>query len=208
MDRPKDRREPKRFEPPPWERDRFEEIERKRADELDEERRAREALLGLAATEEAAEPAGQEAPPAGEAESAEVAVPVSDREPVPAPTDGTAPSGTKAAQLDAMIIGLSAEERDTFGGDSFAWGMGAAALLGFVGTVMLAYAVVALVRTGGAGGEAGTLALAGAGVVGFFGLVIMGSAAWLGMRTYGNRGVGRWLKIPSRGSSPSTSRRS
>ena len=95
------------------------------------------------------------------------------------------PDAPDEAKMDAMIIGLSVEERDDFASNTFVWGMAAAVFVGFVGAVLSGYAAVAFARTY----EAGPVALAGSVTVGMMGFMLVASAVWLGVRTYDKRGV-------------------
>ncbi len=136
--RPGERREPKRFEPPPWERDAFEEIGQRKAEPE----------------------AGAERAPVG-------APPAAVKPEVSAPRITVAPSrgeGVDEATLIELLAGLAAEEppaKRTF----FGVAMGSALLLVALGSVLLIWAIAALMSAGRTG-LTGTYAGAGLGLFG------------------------------------------
>ncbi len=138
------RREPRKFEPPPWERDAFEEL-RRRKEQEQAERELEEALQRAEAVESADEtrqpgPAEQAAP-----------VPPAATEDGAAAADGS--SGLDERLVERMLIQLSLEEPKatqhvgTFA-NAVAAGM-AAAGLGFV-----VWSAVLFARTRATGGDA------------------------------------------------------
>jgi hypothetical protein len=169
--RPAGRREPKRFEPPPWEKDAFDELQKRKSEE---EAKAAEIAAVL---EQASEPE----PAAGRVDEAEPDAPE---------VRGAEPEeGLKGGQLDErqvleLMAGLAAEEPPVARGIhkvAIATGMGLMAL----GAVLLIWGMAALVgsRQTGSLGQVGGLGL------GFFGAFFMGMGLWLIYRTLKQRGV-------------------
>lgn len=175
------RREAKRFEPPPWEKEAFEELQRKRA----EEEQAAEMLR--------AHEAAQAVPPS-EAESAASAA--------AQPAEGTVsqvgevlPAEGKAAPDDEsaldekrvveMLADLAAQEPKV---DAQAWkvALGSAIVSGAIGGVLIVWATAAMAaaaRSGSATGRIGGLILL------VFGAGFVFGALWLAVRTLRQRGV-------------------
>jgi hypothetical protein len=165
------RREPRRFEPPPWEREQFEQLERERKGR---EQRAREAA-------EAARPAPAQAPP-----SPPTTVDVAGAQPVqePASAPQGSPEGADPVRVDAMLVALKAEEPPAVQG-AWKFGLVAAAFVGTVGLMLVVWGMVALARSAGSG-PAGVM---GATIMSVMGGLFVGLAAWMGARSLKQRGV-------------------
>lgn len=117
------RREPRRFEPPPWEREQFERLERERAGDA------------------APAPPEPEAPTLPEAVSGTGARPEpAAREPEPAGLPG----------MDEMLLALKAEEPPAV---EAAWKLGlvVAVLVGTIGIMLVIWGMVALARSAASG---------------------------------------------------------
>jgi len=118
------RREPRRFEPPPWEREQFERLERERARDV--------------------VPVAPEVAPDAEARP-EPATP----EPKPSATEPE-PGPAGPPGVDAMLLALKAEEPSAV---EAAWkfGLAAAVLVGTIGFMLVIWGMVALARSAGSG---------------------------------------------------------
>jgi hypothetical protein len=175
------RREAKQFEPPPWEQDAFDELERKKAEQAaavqaiaDMQREKQDEAERLAA-QEAVRQAG---PADDEAQSATAGK-----------DQGPEAGGRQATELDdrkvaAMLAELSAEEPSAMKG-LWKTAMAAAILLAAIGVVLIVWALAAFVgirRTGAVGAGSGAVLL-------FFGAGFVGGAWWLTVRTLRDRGV-------------------
>lgn len=169
-----ERRERKTFEPPPWERDQFEELARLKAGEQErqaaEEAACRESVAAEArADENAAQPGGETAVASGPPEGA-----------APVPAEKQKPVAVEDVKLQAMLLELSGEERSALiemrrAGTFAAYGLGAA------GVIVLALGVVLVF-------QGGTKGLAGSGTIVAVGMFVIGFAAWLWYRA--DRGQG------------------
>ena len=167
---PPERREPRKFEPPPWERDRFEELAQKKAPEVSPETQVNEAQ----AAAPPAESGGAEAAAAGATRPAE------------APA---APAPKKAGELDekhvaAMLIDLKTEE-PRFLSRGWVFQLAAAGVVGVIGSAMLIWGIVAMSLTG----KAGTMGMLGGVVLDGFGAAFVAVGVWLAFRTLRQRGV-------------------
>lgn len=183
-------RHPRSFEPPPWEREQFDELARARA-----EREAAEAAAPAAAVE--AEPPVQavaaqavaaqavpaatvvpQAAAAGEPRTVTSVVPLSaGTEPEPAA------GGSESAQVDVMMLGLAAEEPKSF---AHAWlvVLVSAGVFTTIGLAVLIVGVVGISRSqGSAMGTAWSFVLVLAGVC------ALGVAGWLLARALRERGA-------------------
>jgi len=162
------RREPKRFEPPPWERSKFDELARRRAEE-----EAKQAEEAESAVQAAREPA--------EVEQTHTAT--EDERPVVAEQE-EARAGVDPMQLEAMMSQLQAEETPISTG---LWraGIAAAVFLLVLGAVIMIWGVVALRATRGAG-PTGTM---GATILLFFGVAFIAMAVWTAIRSLRQRGA-------------------
>ncbi len=174
---PPPRREAKNtFEPPPWEREQFEELARRK----EAERLAAEAAAGAISeptvVAEAPELAQQWAPqtepvtrgPAG-GKQLDVA------EGVDAAED---------ARAEALLIGLRNED-PPFGEELWKVAVAAGAVLASVGAILVVWGVfaIATVRRTGATGSLG------GGILVVFGLGFVGVGAWMAFRTLRQQGV-------------------
>jgi hypothetical protein len=167
------------FEPPPWEREAFDALAARRA----EEQAAREALS--AAESASASPVQEPDPWAG------IRAEASGQVPAGAAVLEIAPEGIPAAApaakvddraVEAMLLQLQSEERTD--GRAARWvGRVASALTFALGLGML-IAGLLMVRSGG-----GTsVALLGSAVLSIFGLSFMGMAVWVWITTNRSRG--------------------
>lgn len=173
--RPTERREAKRFEPPPWEREAFEELQRKRTTE--------EPGPEQAEPVEREEPA-EAAPVVGESAGASTApseTPV-ERGAVSAGADGR-PAVEERVVLE-LLAGLRAEEpsiQPTVQRVSLV----SALIVSAIGTVMILWGMAALVGSR----ASGPIGVFGGAVLLFFGAVAIAGAVWLTVRTLRQRGV-------------------
>jgi hypothetical protein len=177
---PPSRREPQAFEPPPWEKEAFQELERRRAPEE-------------AAGEDGEEgPIGSEVPQdESESEAADEASVDKDSEArrTAAVDEAARPSGSEGAGVPhsvvlEMMAGLAAEEpraTEAYSNVALATGL----FLGALGGVLVVWSIAALVgsRTTGWIGQ-----VTGAGL-GLFGVFFFGMGVWLLYRTLKQRGV-------------------
>jgi len=175
---PSERREPKEFEPPPWERDAFDERSRAMA----AEQQAAQAEAAAAAEEQEtasiAEPAGENATHhAVEAASA---------------NDGDAAEPEAAtpkvseAQVTEMMAGLRAEEptsMQSYGAIAIALSV----FTGLLGVVMLVWAMAMFVSAGARG--TGRVGIVSGSIVAIFGALFIGLSMWVAVRTLRQRGV-------------------
>lgn len=180
---PTERREPKQFEPPPWEREAFEELTRAR--EAEELIGAAEAARGDAPGVEAEVIA--EVPVAEPEEGA--AAPQPAVQPAPdAAAEQAAPSKTAVseAELTEMMAGLRAEEptsMQSYGAIAIALSV----FTGLVGIVMLVWAMAMFVSARARG--TGRVGLIGGSIVALFGALFIGLSMWVALRTLRQRGV-------------------
>ncbi len=152
------RGERREFEPPPWEKDQFEQLARRKAAES-------EAGSGETVAEESRE--------------AEVVESL----PEAAPDADAPPLDTRV--VDAMLVQLSGQEGSALKPVARA-SRGLAAGLAVIGSAMVIAGGVAAARVAGAG--AGTVGALGAGMVVVFGGLIIGAAVWLWVRAGGVQG--------------------
>lgn len=188
--RPPQRREAKTFEPPPWERDAFDDLARKKA----EEDAATEAAEAAALTAEAAEPpaAGPQldVPPLvapAEESRAEVPAPV---QPEPAESGQQGQQGAERTKLDeARVIEMLADlrsEEPQVKGTFEKIGLFGAFATGLIGIVLLFWAMAAFVA---GSRHPGPVAFFGGSVLALFGAMFIGLAFWVAARTLRQRGV-------------------
>ena len=170
-----DRREARTFEPPPWERDQFEQQQREREEREAAERAAREALLAQqeAASAEAAAAVAAEGG-AGGAETGESSE----------ATSGAAP----AAEVDEkrvalMMLELRAEEPPGLEG-AWAVNLSAGVVVGIVGFACGVWGALALTK-----GNLPPAGLLGGFVLVAFGLGFLGVGGWLVFKALRQRGV-------------------
>jgi hypothetical protein len=183
---PPPRREAKKkaFEPPPWERDQFDELARRKdAEQHDEAEQAEEAAV-TAALEEASTKAADEAPEAtapteglGAEEAGELA---GQRLPQPAGALGM----DDDPRVEAMLQVLKSEE-PPFGTQLWKVSLAAGAVLASVGLVMTVWGFFAIAATA----RAGALGSLGGGILVAFGLGFVGVGGWMAFRTLRQRGV-------------------
>jgi hypothetical protein len=171
---PTERRAPKPFEPPPWERDAFEELKRKQAEEgppaAAEEREEDQAPSTVPTAPASAEQSGREP------EQVKETAPGSQE-----PDDG---AEVDEAQVIEMLAGL-AEEDPARPQGYFTVAFGAGLLMVAIGGVLVIWAMAALVssrQTGWVG------QWSGAGL-GLFGAFFLGMGVWMLYRTLKQRGV-------------------
>lgn len=169
--RPPQRRESRRFEPPPWEREAFDKLRREREDVSDESADAPVRQPEPAEPEPVAEGPGPDIPEAvdggREADDPKMA--------------GTA---VDEGAVFEMLAGLAAEEPDTQR-TFHTVVLGATAVLAAFGAVIMVWGVVALAgasRTGRVGVTGGSLFF-------LFGAASVGLAAWVAFKTLRQRGV-------------------
>jgi hypothetical protein len=168
-----------RFEPPPWEREAFEALAARRAEEqvareaLEAAERARAAVAPEDAWDEVPEAAKAEEGQATEGVDGELVAPAAD--PVPAPR-------VEDPQVEAMLLRLREEER-TDGVAAIRVGQIAAALTMVLGAGMFIGGIVLLQ---GANGK--MIAVVGSLILSMFGLVFAGMAVWVWISTNRSRG--------------------
>jgi hypothetical protein len=171
------------FEPPPWERERFEELARRRA-----EREAAEAVAlrarddaareaaARAATDEAEEAAAAAEPrTGGDAEEPAHALPGGRR--------AAAGHGSAVPEADVLLMGLAAEEPRAFAHAWVAW-IVAAGLFAALGLGTVVFGSAGLARAQGS-----SIATAWSFVLVVAGLASLGAAVWLTVRALKERGA-------------------
>jgi len=171
---PPPRREAKKaFEPPPWEREQFEELARRREDEHVVEGPTVEGEETFAAAE-----------PVGEMPPAVIEVGPSAKGPglTPQPVEG--PSPEEDPRIEAMMIGLRNEE-PAFGSEIWKAGIASGVVLASVGAVLIVWGVFAIA----AASRAGLIGLLGGVVLLVFGFGFAGVGGWMAFRILRQRGV-------------------
>jgi hypothetical protein len=161
---PAQKREPKRFEPPPWERAAFEEL-----------RKASEGAQ--AATTQAVSSPEREQTPAREDTDGEFV----QRE------ERGGESGPSEAEIIELLAGLAEEEPDARA-PAMVVTVGSAAILAPIGLVLVLWGMAAMVKAGAATSGAG-IARTGAVILLLFGAGFIGAAFWLVYRLMKQRGV-------------------
>jgi hypothetical protein len=156
------RREQRQFEPPPWERDKFDEIARRKAE--DEEREAQ-----------------RQAPRSEEAAPDRPAEPVAAPQVAAAATDKPPAPGVDERKIAAMLIELSGEEGPATKPVAEAGRYAAMALMAF-GLVMLVTAVVLGTRASVMQGRVGAILIA------LLGAFVAGFAGWMWVRATREQG--------------------
>jgi hypothetical protein len=184
MQEQSDRRESKPFEPPPWERDQFEELKRQREEQQAEDELAA-ALTGLGQPPRKRADAAltdQEGADDGEVGQAEPDDGDGEQE-------GSRPEA-KAKELpegfEAMMARLAFEEPRE-GQGMWKIGLVGAAILGFIGMPLTVWGVFGLIRSAQADGE--PVAAMGGAIMVLFGLGFVGLAAYMAMRNLRQGGV-------------------
>ncbi len=183
MDETPRRKEPRRFEPPPWEREQFEQLAKKKAEEEAQAAAEREA-------EETRERAERETEKA-QAEAERVAEEKASARPRAA-NGGARDEGRKedeeesekeALDIDQMMVILQAEEPSPVKG---LWVAGtiASIFMAVIGAIFMVWGIVAFRATQGA-----SLGQMGAGILLFFGIGFIAMAAWTIQRSLRQRGA-------------------
>jgi hypothetical protein len=181
---PPERREARRFEPPPWEREQFERMARERA-----ETEQAELDAALAAAEIAVASEEQVAPVTGEGlagaeglgseqaarHSSALAGPVHAGEPAVAPLD--------EKRVAMMMLELRAEEPQALSG-AWAVNLGAGVTVGLIGAVITIWGSMAIGNR-----DLGPMGALGGGVMIVFGVAFVGIGGWLIFRALRQRGV-------------------
>jgi hypothetical protein len=181
---PVERRKPKQFEPPPWEREAFDELSRAKTAQQE----AAEAAEAAAAEELAAESAVV-APPASAEPPARIETerPAAISSPeTPAEASAPAKGAVSEAELTEMMAGLRAEEPTstrTYSRVAIALSV----FTGLVGIVMLVWAMAMLVSSNARG--AGRVGIVSGSIVAVFGALFIGLSMWVAVRTLRQRGV-------------------
>lgn len=183
--RPAERREAKQFEPPPWERDAFEELQRRRSQEENVSTNAPEEAVEQNPQAERGTGTSGGDPTTGEAPVAKEPIGGHQVEP-PAPVK----TGAQAKhQVDERVVielmaGLKAEEPSVQ--PAVQWiSLFSALVIAAIGTVMILWGMAALIgsrASGPTGAFGGTVLL-------FFGAAAIAGAVWLTVRTLRQRGV-------------------
>jgi hypothetical protein len=168
---PAEVKQPRRFEPPPWERDAFEKVQRQREAEKQEP-------LPAAVEQEAAASAEPLADPVVVDDGAQ-----SQGSP-PRKTASVSGEQIEERVLLEMLAGLAAEEpssEPTYRKISHA----ASLLLVALGGVLIVWGMAALMSAG----TTGMVGSLGGGVMLFFGSGFIGGAAWMTVKTLRQQGV-------------------
>ncbi len=168
-----DRRAPKAFEPPPWEREQF--------DELAKTKQAEEAVTGTA-PEPVDAPAEEAFEPAAAESGQRTTAPAASGDAV----DREAESSAKVddAALVEMMATLAAEEPPAAQG---LWQLGVivAVGIGALGLMMLVIGAVGLSKTA----DSGPIGVLGGTILVGFGIGMIAIAVWMTVRTLKQRGV-------------------
>ncbi len=191
--KPVERREAKRFEPPPWERDQFEELARQRAEQEAEQARLQaEAQAALAQEQAAAAERTMQQPlePAPGAVSAAQTIDaetVADDNAPPAagsPTTMAEVSGPEEAQLTEMLAGLAQEEPPA--AEAY-WKVNVAigSVVVVIGLMFVVWAVTALVGAA----KSGVVGVFGGSVLLIFGVGFMGGGVYVVVKNLRQQGV-------------------
>jgi hypothetical protein len=183
---PPPRREAKKaFEPPPWERDQFDELARRQeADQAAASETAEEDAITAAlddATAKASEGAALELPTAMEPTGPVGAGGRSARKAV---WTGGVLDPEEDPRVEAMLQVLKSEEPE-FGKQLWKVSLAAGAVVASVGLVMTVWGIFAISATS----RAGALGSLGGGILLAFGLGFVGLGGWMAFRTLRQRGV-------------------
>jgi hypothetical protein len=187
---PPPRRQPREFEPPPWEKDQFEQLARERAEQ---ERIERDAALAAQAEAEkvTSEPSAEADAGAGE-QVAQDGLPQSDD------SEGVAETATAGVehqpageprvvlderQVELLLMGLREEEPETLAG---LWLVSSVAgvVVVVVGLAISVWGTAAMLN-----GSLGSTGKFGGTVLVVFGLAFVGVGGWLVYRALRQRGV-------------------
>lgn len=178
-----ERREAKQFEPPPWEREAFEELERKRADqEVGQRPPVDQAAAGATQAPPDAPEREVERGPVSEAAVGQGVA--AGRAAQPGSEDAPVGPTLDEARVTEMLAGLSAEEPRSAEG---LWraAIGSAIVLGAIGVVLVVWAIAAIVSAR----RSGAVGLTGGLILLFFGAGFVAGALWLTVRTLRQQGV-------------------
>jgi hypothetical protein len=181
-----DQKKPRGFEPPPWEREQFEELARRRA-----------AAAEAAAAEAEAEGAAASSTGAPETPTPAQGMPAETSEDAMTATgDGTTPHQPEApAQeaakadprvADAMLFELSGQEGPTMA-PLLRAGKAVAGLMGAIGLAILVLGVWTSTQAAAAEETVGA-GTAGGGIIMIFGLLVVGMAGWTWVRASRSQG--------------------
>lgn len=189
--RPRERRKTKRFEPPPWEQNQFEELARKRAEQEAAQAEAQAAAEAEAEAQAAAEQTAAEAEEA-QAEAAVETLAEAPEEPSseavaePAITmpPATPPRGLEEARMTEMLADLASEEPPVSRG---IWKVGVATggVMVALGAVFLFWGMAALV----AARRTGSVGVFGGAVLLFFGVGFVAGGMYLVVKNLRQQGV-------------------
>lgn len=183
MKRTPERRDPKRFEPPPWEREQFDQLEQKRERESEED-----SVFAEAPT------SPEDAAVRAEAAVEKSGAPVESSSPTESPgtevtgqadagkSEVVSPDGLTEQQ---MLLLLKAEEPPASRAVVTAATIVSAIVVVF-GAVLMIWGIVAYVATRGAADPRGTW---GSATMIFFGMLFMGLGVYQGYKTMQKRGV-------------------
>ncbi len=189
--RQRERRETKRFEPPPWEQNQFEELARKRTEEEAAQAEAQAAAEAGAQAQAAAEQAAAQ-PEATEAEAAaptpaEVPEgPPSEAAAAPAVTQPPAalPGGLEDARVNEMLAELASEEPPV-SRDIWKVGVATGGVMVALGVVFLFWGIAALV----AARRTGSVGVLGGAVLLFLGVGFTAGGTYLVVKNLRQQGV-------------------
>jgi hypothetical protein len=162
------KREARQFEPPPWERDQFEALQRQRREPVPAEPVADAAGVTVAATEAAGPPGVQPEPPARQEPEA-----ARERSAVPAEVD---------AQAEAMLVQLQAEE-PRLDESVKVISLFASGIVLFLGVSIFGWGFVASMRAWG-----NAMAMAASMFLLVVGLGLAALGYWLGLRATKRQG--------------------
>lgn len=179
-----ERRERKQFEPPPWERDAFEELQRQREAEQPVPQPAQPEPEPVAAPPAAVPPVA--ATPVQEARQPQTEA-VRPPDAAEAPPQEASKQGPSEAEVLELLAGLAAEEPDATA-PAMQVTVGASIVLLPIGAMMLFWGMAALARAASAQAGAG-VARTGAVVLIMFGAGFVAAAFWLIYRLMKQRGV-------------------
>ena len=162
------RREAKKFEPPPWEKEQFDQ-----PSEAQKEQRVEQE------TTEQPKPAEVEAEEEEEVSAEKV---IQKETSTPPLAEGQA--GPSEAQMEAMLVSLKAEEPK---GDRafWKWGLVFSALMALTGSVVMIWGIVAFQATRGTG----TAGVAGSSIMIIFGAAFIAIAGWAAYKILRQQGV-------------------
>lgn len=174
---PAQRKAPKQFEPPPWEREAFEELAQRRG-----EQEVADASAVAISTDEHAPDRLADVLAAQPKTTTVAAVEASASRERPASS-----AAVDEAQVLEMLVGLKAQEPTQNRVLSTA-GLAVAALCGVMGTISIVWALAAGFKASKATSN-GDVAAFGAVVLGLFGMLFIGLAGWLWFKVMRQRGV-------------------